>query len=101
MSMPGLSVDCYRKWSPFTIEPYSTMSITISMTSTPPSVFAPNTFNGWVRVNSPVVAGVFLGDYFSDDAHKRTSVFMSGDVEPWSIRGGLAGDFLVRTCAFS
>ena len=36
-----------------------------------------------------------------DDAHKRTAVFMSGDVEPWSIRGGLAGDFLVRTCVFS
>jgi hypothetical protein len=30
-----------------------------------------------------------------DQSEKRSLVFMSGDVEPWSIRGGLAGQFLV------
>ncbi|CAF1646108.1 unnamed protein product, partial [Adineta ricciae] len=32
--------------------------------------------------------------HWLDDEHKRSTVFMSGDVEPWSIRGGLAGEFL-------
>ncbi|CAF4421159.1 unnamed protein product, partial [Adineta steineri] len=32
--------------------------------------------------------------HWIDNDHKRTSMFMSGDVEPWSIRGGIAGDFL-------
>lgn len=33
--------------------------------------------------------------YFKDKNDKRSLGFMSGDVEPWSIRGGLAGEFLV------
>ncbi|CAF4562714.1 unnamed protein product, partial [Rotaria sp. Silwood2] len=32
--------------------------------------------------------------YWIDDNQKHSSVFMSGDEEPWSKRGGLAGDFL-------
>ncbi|CAF1317521.1 unnamed protein product [Adineta steineri] len=32
--------------------------------------------------------------HWIDSDHSRTSMFMSGDVEPWSIRGGIAGDFL-------
>ncbi|CAF1341997.1 unnamed protein product, partial [Rotaria sordida] len=32
--------------------------------------------------------------YWIDNNQRRSSVFMSGDEEPWSKRGGLAGDFL-------
>jgi hypothetical protein len=31
-----------------------------------------------------------------DDDQKRSPVFESGDVEPGSLRGGLAGEFLVN-----
>ncbi|CAF1464001.1 unnamed protein product [Rotaria magnacalcarata] len=32
--------------------------------------------------------------HWIDDDQKRSLVFMSGDIEPWSKRGGIAGDFL-------
>ncbi|CAF4596470.1 unnamed protein product, partial [Rotaria sp. Silwood2] len=32
--------------------------------------------------------------FWTDDNQKHSSVFMSGDEESWSKRGGIAGDFL-------
>lgn len=34
------------------------------------------------------------------DQRQPSSIFMSGDVEPWAIRGALSGDFLVRSFFF-
>jgi len=33
--------------------------------------------------------------HWIDNDHKRSIVFQSGDIEPGSMRGGLAGEFLV------
>jgi hypothetical protein len=58
-------------------------------------LFVQDIFIGLVNSSFFFILKIKIFDIIKDNDQKRSNIFLSGDVEPGSIRGGLAGEFLV------